>query len=126
MTIQFMLFKAICQIPKSVNICHIEADFSSGEITSDGDLLVTSQMARQMRLSECLPQCFIDHQQPQRIMHQMVGMNGQRILVLAHGYEDLKYHEQLRKDQLLGAVLWADSPFVPNQRSARPAPIITP
>ena len=32
-------------------------------------------------------------------------MIGQRILGLVHGYEDLNDHEQLRKDELLGAML---------------------
>lgn len=105
MTTHCTPFKAICQIPNSVKPSRIEADFSGGEITSDGGLLLTSQLAWQMRLFERIAQCFADHRQPQRIVHPLDAMTGQRILGLVHGYEDLNDHEQLRKDQLLGAVL---------------------
>ncbi len=75
-----------------------EADFSSGELTSDGVLVVTSQMVRQTRLFERIEQYSVDHRQPQRILHQLNPMTGQRILGLVHGYEDINDQEQLQKN----------------------------
>ena len=58
-----------------------------------------------MQLFERLAECFNDHRNPQRIVHRLESLIGQRILGLVHGYEDLNDHEQLRKDELLGAML---------------------
>lgn len=98
-------FKLTCPTPKNAKPTRIEADFSGGEITSDGGLLLTAQVASKLRLFERIAACFKDHRDPNRIVHALDTLIGQRILGLVHGYEDLLDHDQLRKDSLLGAVL---------------------
>ena len=80
-----------------------------GLIRSEECFLLSAQVANQMQLFERLAKCFNDHRNPQRIVqrivHRLESLIGQRILGLVHGYEDLNDHEQLRKDELLGAML---------------------
>ena len=45
MTTQCNKFKLICQTPKNAKPKRVVADFSGGEITSDGGLLLTGQLA---------------------------------------------------------------------------------
>ena len=105
MTTQCNKIKLTCQTPKNAKPHRIEADFSGGEITSDGGLLLTAQVAQELQLFERIAACFKDHRDPQKVVHTLETLLGQRILGLVHGYEDLNDHDQLRKDQLLGAVL---------------------
>ena len=45
--------------------------------------------------------CFIDHRTPERVVHQLPGMMGQRIAGNALGYEDIEDHDELRHDPVL-------------------------
>lgn len=97
--------KLTCQTPNNAKPRRIEADFSGGHITSDGGYLLSARSASEIQLFERIAECFNDHRDPQRVVHQVKSLVGQRILGLVHGYEDLNDHEQLRKDELLGAML---------------------
>ena len=93
------------QIPNNVRPGHIEADFSGGEITSDGGVVLASAIAERMNLFRRIAECFDDRRHPSHIVHQLDTLIGQRILALVQGYEDLNDHDALRRDSLIGAVL---------------------
>ena len=86
------------------------ADFSGGQITSDGGVMLLGQVDRKRRVIERLATCFEDRREPTRIEHSVEDLLRQRLYGLALGYEDLNDHEQLRSDVLLAAVVGKTDP----------------
>jgi hypothetical protein len=78
------------------------ADFSGGQITSDGGLILIAEVDRYYRISEQFAACFSDQRDPSRIQHQLSNLIAQRLYGLVQGYEDLNDHEELRHDPLFG------------------------
>ena len=79
----------------------VHADFSAGQVSSDGGALLLREVDRKIGLIERVAWCFTDTRSPQRIEHPLGEMLAQRLYGLALGYEDLNDHEQLRCDPLL-------------------------
>ena len=75
----------------------IEINFSGGEISSDGGLLLLREADRKLRLTSSLAELFPDKRNPDRIRHSTLTMLKQRIYGIALGYEDLNDHDKLRK-----------------------------
>ena len=92
------------------------ADFSGGQITSDGGVILLGQVDRRRRVAERLAACFEDRREPSRVEHSVEDLLRQRLYALALGYEDLNDHDQLRSDVLLAAVVGKADP-TGNQRS---------
>src|ERR1041384_7556787 len=65
------------------------ADFSGGQITSDGGVMLLGQVDRRRRVVERLAKCFDDHRDPSRVEHSVEDLLRQRLYGLALGYEDL-------------------------------------
>jgi hypothetical protein len=86
------------------------ADFSGGQITSDGGVMLLGQVDRRRRVVERLARCFDDHRDPSRVEHSVEDLLRQRLYGLALGYEDLNDHEQLRSDVLLAATVGKADP----------------
>ena len=86
--------------------CHfsreVKAEFSAGQVTSDGGALLLREVDGKIGLLPRLIGCFADGRSRQLIRHQLREMLGQRIYGLALGYEDLNDHEQLRLDPVFG------------------------
>lgn len=95
------------------------ADFSGGQITSDGGVMLLGQVDRRRRVVERLAACFDDRREPSRIEHSVQDLLRQRLYGLALGYEDLNDHEQLRSDVLLAATVGKADP-TGDQRSRSP------
>jgi len=79
----------------------VVADFSGGNLSSDGGVLLLRQVDRQLGLTHDLAECFGDHRQQMFVDHSVGQLLAQRIFGLALGYEDLNDHDQLRRDPLL-------------------------
>lgn len=79
----------------------VKAEFSAGQVSSDGGALLLRQADRRINLLGRLAACFSDGRAPLLITHPLSEMLAQRIYGLALGYEDLNDHEQLRSDPLL-------------------------
>jgi len=79
----------------------VEAEFSAGQVTSDGGALLLREVDGRLQLLRRLTGCFVDGRSPQLVKHQLQEMLAQRIYGLALGYEDLNDHDQLRRDPLL-------------------------
>ncbi len=80
----------------------VVADFSGGQITSDGGLILVAQIDQHYRISERLGECFEDQRDPTRVQHALSDLIAQRLYGLVQGYEDLNDHEQLRHDPMFG------------------------
>lgn len=88
----------------------IVAEFTGGQITSDGGVMLLGEVDRQRRVVERFASCFEDHRDPDRIEHTVEELLRQRLYALALGYEDLNDHEELRLDPLLAAVVGKADP----------------
>jgi Transposase DDE domain group 1 len=76
----------------------IDAQFSGGDITSDGGVLLLREIDRQLNLSTELSAVIPDPRNPLLITHTQESLLKQRIYGLALGYEDLNDHDKLRTD----------------------------
>src|SRR5215472_249820 len=80
----------------------VKAEFSAGQVSTDGGALLLRQTDRKINLLGRLVNCFADKRNPQQVEHTVAEMLAQRVYALALGYEDLNDHEQLRLDPLFG------------------------
>jgi hypothetical protein len=78
------------------------ADFSGGQVTTDGGLILVAQIDQHYRISERLAACFSDGRDPTRVQHQLGDLIAQRLYGLVQGYEDLNDHDLLRHDPMFG------------------------
>jgi hypothetical protein len=79
----------------------IEADFSGGDLSSDGGLLLLRQVDRHLGLSRAAAAAIPDPRDPERIRHDLRDLLAQRLYGLCCGYEDLNDHKTLRDDVLM-------------------------
>jgi hypothetical protein len=86
----------------------IEADFSGGDLSSDGGLLLLRQVDRHISLSRAAAAALPDPREPTRIVHGLREMLAQRIYGLCCGYEDLNDHQALRDDVLMQTAVGRD------------------
>ncbi|MFC1745636.1 IS1380 family transposase [Candidatus Riflebacteria bacterium] len=82
------------------------ADFSGGNVTSDGGVLLLKQIDERINLTsnviKSLPR---DHRRKKSVRHSMSSMLKQRVYSIALGYEDLNDHNDLRNDFALQTAL---------------------
>lgn len=76
----------------------IQAEFSGGDITSDGGILLLRQVDQQLKLLESVDRVLHDPRHPDLIIHSQLSLLRQRVYGLCQGYEDLNDHHQLRLD----------------------------
>ena len=86
----------------------IEADFSGGDLSSDGGLLLLRQVDRHLGLSRAAAAAIPDPRDPERIRHGLRDLLAQRLYALCCGYEDLNDHQALRGDVLLQTAVGRD------------------
>ena len=83
----------------------VEADFTGGEITSDGGVLLLREVDRHLKLTEAVAAVIPDSRCPERCVHDLVSLIRQRVYGLVLGYEDLNDHRNLRTDAALQTAL---------------------
>jgi hypothetical protein len=76
----------------------VAAEFSGGEVTSNGGVLLLRQADRLLGLSASVARRLIDARQPGKVAHRLETMLRQRVYGLALGYEDVNDHAALRHD----------------------------
>jgi len=86
----------------------IQADFSGGDLSSDGGLLLLRQLDRHLGLSRAAAAAIPDPRDPERIRHRLRDLLAQRLYALCCGYEDLNDHKTLRDDVLLQSAVGRD------------------
>jgi len=86
----------------------IEADFSGGDLSSDGGLLLLRQVDRHLGLSRMAAAVIPDPRDPERIRHGLRDLVAQRLYGLCCGYEDLNDHKALRGDVLMQTAVGRD------------------
>jgi len=83
----------------------VGADFTGGQVSSDGGSLLLQQVDRGLGISRILAGCFSDDRNAELVEHSVEELVRQRLFGLALGYEDLNDHAQLRRDPLLAAAV---------------------
>ena len=88
----------------------VVAAFDGGTLTSDGGLLLLSEVERRRGILRQFASCFRDQRNPAYIEHSLEELVRQRVLGLALAYEDLNDHDELRTDPLLATVVGKADP----------------
>lgn len=88
----------------------VEADFSGGQLSSDGGVLLLREVDQRMGLSEGMAECFTDYRRPELIEHSVAQLLAQRTYALVQGYEDLSDHAQLTRDPLMATAISKPDP----------------
>ncbi len=86
----------------------VEADFSGGEITSNGGVLLLRQADRLTGLTASVARRLSDARQQGKVEHGFAAMLRQRVFRLALGYEDVNDHAALRHDLALQTAVERD------------------
>ncbi len=86
----------------------IEADFSGGDLSSDGGLLLLRQVDEVLGLSHAAAAAIPDPRDPERIRHGLRELLAQRLYGLCCDYEDLNDHKALRDDLLMQTAVGRD------------------
>jgi len=89
----------------------VNGEFSGGDVSSDGGVLLLRQLERRLGLLQRAASVLSDPRDPERIRHSVVDMMKQRVFALCQGYEDLNDHGELRRDVLLQTAVERDTPL---------------
>ena len=87
----------------------VQADFSGGEVTSDGGVMLLRQADRLTGLMAAVDRVLPDPRDPKLITHSQLSLLRQRVYGLALGYEDLNDHQRLRTDTLIQTAVDRDT-----------------
>jgi len=79
----------------------VVVEFTAGDLSSDGGVLLLRQVDHSLGLSRALAGCFRDTRAAGYVDHSVPQLLAQRLYGLALGYEDLNDHAFLRRDPLL-------------------------
>ncbi len=90
-----------------------QLDFSGGDISSNGGLLLMSQLDKKIGITKRAGKILSDHESRQagKIQHSSLSMFRQRVFSLIAGHEDLNDQFELSKDPLLQSVVGQDTPL---------------
>ena len=98
----------------------VEAEFSGGNVTSDGGLLLVRQADRLLGLTAAAAQVLNDPRRQASCDHSQLSMLRQRVYGLALGYEDLNDHDNLRHDLAWQTAVERDQPAASTALRRRP------
>lgn len=76
----------------------VQAEFSGGDITTDGGVLLLRQIDQRLGLLKAVDSAIPDPRDLRYITHSQLSLLQQRVYAIARGYEDLNDHETLRTD----------------------------
>jgi hypothetical protein len=79
----------------------VQAEFTGGDITSDGGVLLLRQVDRRLGLLAAVDRVLHDPRDPRLIAHSQLSLLRQRVDGLCLGYDDLNDHTTLRTDVAL-------------------------
>ncbi len=76
----------------------IESEFTGGDITSDGGVLLLREADRVLKLTKKIAAVLGDSRRQKSCAHDLLSLIRQRVYAIALGYEDLNDHDTLRQD----------------------------
>ena len=87
----------------------IEADFSGGDLSTEGGALLLRRMDARLGLSAAAARALGDGRQPGKVRHDVASMVAQRIYGLCLGWADVCDHNALRDDLVLQTAIGRDA-----------------
>jgi hypothetical protein len=87
----------------------VEINFEGGNVSSDGGILLLSQIDQKLGLTQKVAQQFEDGRDQSKVKHSLLSMLRQRVYGIALGYEDLNDHNDLRFDPAFQTAVHTDS-----------------
>jgi len=87
----------------------IESEFSGGNITGDGGVLLLREVDRLTKLTETVAAAMEDPRRPKSCRHDLLSLIRQRVYAIGCGYEDLNDHNALRGDIALQTAVNRDT-----------------
>ncbi len=88
----------------------VEAEFSGGDVTSDGGVLLLRQADRRLGLTSAVAELLDDPRRQASCEHTSLSMLRQLVYGLGAGYEDLNDHDILRHDPAWQTAVERDEP----------------
>ncbi len=91
--------KSLLELVQRVKGRKIAVDFNGGNISSNGGLLLVSEVDRKINLTSEVSKSLLpfDNRQKGKVKHKISEMLRQRVFGIAAGNEDLNDHDQLKK-----------------------------
>jgi hypothetical protein len=86
----------------------VEADFSGGDLSSEGGALLLRRMDARLGLSTAAARALGDERQRGKVRHDMASMLAQRIYGLCLGWADVCDHNALRHDLVMQTAVGRD------------------
>ena len=86
----------------------VSIDFSAGEISSDGSVILLEKLERKNKLLRHFSKFIPDNRDPLRTIHKIEKLLKQRVFSLMQGYEDTNDVNYLKNDPLYKDVLDGD------------------
>lgn len=83
----------------------ISVDFSAGEISSDGTVVLLEKFERKYKIIRDFSKLITDHRDPSKVRHSIGKMLKQRVFMQIQGYEDTNDVHHLKKDPLFKDIL---------------------
>jgi len=97
----------------------VVADFSGGQLTSDGGAVLLGQLDERLGLLERFAGLFTDHRAAGSTEHSVAELVRQRVYGIALGYEDLNDHDEVSRDPLLATAVGKVDPTGAGRRRER-------
>ena len=86
----------------------IEVQFSGGEVSSDGGVLLLREVDSKLGLTKEFAKHIPDPRNPAFIQHTNLEMLSQRVFGICLGYEDLNDQQTLRRDTIIQTAVETD------------------
>jgi len=86
----------------------IQADFSGGDLSTEGGALLLRRMDARLGLSAAAARALGDGRQPGKVRHDLASMLAQRVYGLCLGWADVCDHNALRDDLVLQTAVGRD------------------
>ena len=86
----------------------VEAEFSGGDVSSDGGVLLLRQADRRLGLTAAVASALDDERRKASCDHSLLSLLRQRVFGIGLGYEDLNDHQTLRADPGMQTALDGD------------------
>ena len=104
---------------KSLGRRKVVADFSGGQLSSDGGAALLGKLDEGLGLLERFAELFTDYRDAGLTEHPVLDLVRQRVYGLALGYEDLNDHDEVSRDPLLAATVGKREPTGSGRRRER-------
>jgi len=104
---------------KSLGRRKVVADFSGGQLTSDGGAVLLGQLDERVGLLDRFAELFTDYRNAGSTEHSVAELVRQRVYGVALGYEDLNDHDEVSRDPLLATVVGKAEPTGAGRRRER-------